>query len=53
MTTDPPIAVRLCAGDTQAIPPSIDHKLTIDAPVVLSIDVLVPDQGELPRRSLA
>ena len=53
MTTDPPIAIRLCAGDTQAIPPSIDHKLTIDRPVMLAIDFLVPDQGALARRSPA
>ena len=53
MTTDPPVAVRLCEGDTHAIPPSVDHKLTIDRPVVMALDFLVRDEVQLAKQSSA
>lgn len=40
MATEPPIAVRLNAGDTQPIPPRVAHRLTVDGPVVLTVDFL-------------
>jgi tellurite resistance-related uncharacterized protein len=40
LETEPPIARRLVAGDRQAIPPSVPHKLTIEGPVELAIDFL-------------
>jgi tellurite resistance-related uncharacterized protein len=43
LETEPPIARRLVAGDRQAIPPSVPHKLTIEGPVELAIDFLSRD----------
>lgn len=43
MSTDPPIEVRLHAGDVQSIPPRVAHHLTLRGPVVLAVDFLVKD----------
>ena len=40
MNTVPPITRRLVAGDSQAVPPSVLHKLTVDGPFELAIDFL-------------
>ncbi len=41
LETDPPIHVQLGAGDTQPIPPSVPHAVTVDGPVLLAVDFLV------------
>jgi tellurite resistance-related uncharacterized protein len=43
METDPPIEVQLDAGAQQPIPPMVPHRLTLDGPVVLTVDFLVRD----------
>jgi tellurite methyltransferase len=42
MDTAPPVDVRLVAGDRQPIPPGVTHHLTVDGPVVIAVDFLVP-----------
>ena len=39
--TNPPIDVRLDAGDEQPIPPGVPHLLRLDGPVQLAVDFLV------------
>jgi tellurite methyltransferase len=39
--TDPPLERRLTAPATQAIPPTVPHRVTVDGPVRLFIDFLV------------
>lgn len=41
MATEPPMSVRLQAGDTRAIPPGVSHALRIDEPVRLAVDFMV------------
>ena len=41
LDTQPATVRRLCAGDEQAIPPLVQHRLEIDAPVTLVVDFLV------------
>jgi len=40
LETEPPLAVRLHAGDRQAIPPGLIHMLSLEGPVRLTVDVL-------------
>jgi len=40
MATQPLTTVRLRAGDTQAIPPEVDHSVHLDGPVRLQVDFL-------------
>ena len=42
MATEPPVDVRLSAGDRQAIPPGVAHHLVVDGPTVVAVDFLVP-----------
>jgi tellurite methyltransferase len=42
--TQPPIAVDLGAGDTQAIPPSVGHAITLVGPVQFCLDFLQPPE---------
>ena len=42
LDTDPPIRVQLAAGDAQPIPPGVPHAVTVDGPVRLAVDFLVP-----------
>jgi tellurite resistance-related uncharacterized protein len=42
MATEPPIDVRLGAGEGQAIPPGVAHHLVIEGPVSVAVDFLVP-----------
>lgn len=46
MATEPPLDVRLAAGDRQPIPPSVPHHLVVEGPVVVAIDFLVRARGE-------
>ncbi len=48
LETDPPIDVRLAAGESQAIPPGVPHAVSVDGPVSLVVDFLVPAPGSLP-----
>ena len=41
MATDPPMELRLEAGDAQAIPPGVAHHLVVEAPAVVAVDFLV------------
>ena len=41
MDTDPAIAVELRAGETQAIPPGVDHAVAVDGPVRFEVEFLV------------
>ena len=45
LETDPPIEVLLAAGDSQAIPPGVPHAVSVDGPVSLVVDFLVPERG--------
>jgi tellurite resistance-related uncharacterized protein len=40
LESEPPMIRRLVAGDSQAVPPSIPHRLSIEGPVELAIDFL-------------
>jgi tellurite methyltransferase len=40
METDPLITRRLVAGDEQAIPPGVAHRLSLEGPVRLTVDFL-------------
>ena len=51
LETDPPIDVRLAAGDSQAIPPGVPHAVSVDGPVSLVVDFLVPEPGLAASRS--
>jgi tellurite methyltransferase len=42
MDSDPPVRVRVGAGGWQPIPPGVRHALTVDGPVRLTVDFLVP-----------
>jgi tellurite resistance-related uncharacterized protein len=42
MGTEPPVDVRLEAGDRQPIPPSVPHALTLEGPVRLAVEFYVP-----------
>ena len=41
MAGDPPLEVRVGAGGSQPIPPGVAHALTLDGPVVLTVEFLV------------
>lgn len=43
MSTDPPLDVRLSAGDVQAIPPTVPHRVTPEGPMEIVIEFLVRD----------
>jgi tellurite resistance-related uncharacterized protein len=45
LETDPPIHAHLAAGDSQPIPPGVPHAVSVDGPVLLAVDFLVPDYG--------
>lgn len=45
LATQPPLDLRLHAGDRQAIPPGVAHHLVIDGPVVVAVDFLVRPTG--------
>jgi tellurite resistance-related uncharacterized protein len=51
MATDPPIEIRLGAGDRQAIPPRVPHHVTLEGPVRLQVDFLVPPRPTDPAGS--
>lgn len=36
--TDPPMTRAMVAGDSQAIPPLVEHELTFDGPFVMAVD---------------
>jgi hypothetical protein len=38
METNPPIRTRLDAGQAQALPAGVPHRLTLDGPVVVAVD---------------
>ncbi len=40
LETEPPTVKRLKPGDSQAIPPGLRHALTLDGPVILTLDFL-------------
>jgi hypothetical protein len=40
LNTVPPISRRLVTGDSQAIPPSVPHQLSVEGPFELAIDFL-------------
>jgi tellurite methyltransferase len=42
MESDPPVRVRVEAGGWLPIPPGVRHALTVDGPVRLTVDFLVP-----------
>ncbi len=42
LDTDPPIRAQLTAGESQAIPPGVPHAVSVDGPVRLAVDFLVP-----------
>lgn len=42
MESEPPVRVRVEAGGRQPIPPGVRHALTVDGPVRLTVDFLVP-----------
>jgi tellurite methyltransferase len=44
MATDPPCDVRLEAPASQPIPPGVPHSVTVDGPVLVAVDFLVPDR---------
>jgi tellurite methyltransferase len=41
MATEPPLELRLNAGDHQAIPPGVTHHLEVEGPAVVAVDFLV------------
>lgn len=49
MATDPPIAVRLVAGEQQAIPPGIAHRVRPDSSMLVAIDFLVRPGADQAR----
>jgi hypothetical protein len=49
MDTDPPIRSELRAGDTQPIPPGVEHALDGRGPVLLEVDFLVPPRSNVDR----
>ncbi len=44
METDPPIRIRLEAGESQPIPPGVPHAVSIEGPVRLVVDFLTRDE---------
>lgn len=40
MATEPPMDLRLTAGDRQPIPPGVPHHLVVDGPVTVAVDFL-------------
>lgn len=42
MATEPPITRQLVAGDCQPLPPGVPHAVSVDGPVRLGVDFLVP-----------
>ena len=46
MATEPPMELRLSAGDHQAIPPGVTHHLVVEGPAVVAVDFLVRPTGE-------
>jgi tellurite methyltransferase len=38
--TDPPILARVGAGGSHPLPPGVDHRLVVDGPVRLAVDLL-------------
>jgi tellurite methyltransferase len=48
MATDPVVTLRLVAGDRQGLPPGVPHALTVEGPIRLDIDFLVPDDPGTP-----
>ena len=42
MATEPPVDVRLKAGDRHPIPPGVPHALTLEGPVRLAVEFYVP-----------
>ena len=45
LATEPPIDVRLSAGDHQPIPPGVPHHLVVDGPAVVAVDFLIRETG--------
>ena len=43
MTTDPPLDIRLSAGDKQAIPPTVVHRVAPEGTMEIVIEFLVRD----------
>ena len=41
LETSPPVERRLGPGDEQPIPPAVPHAVSVDGPVVLTVDFLV------------
>lgn len=46
MAVDPPLLRRLGAGDAQPLPPGVRHSLSVEGPVRLVVNFLVPDHGQ-------
>jgi tellurite methyltransferase len=40
LETSPPIRARLVAGDRQAIPPDVPHRLVVDGHIIVAVDFL-------------
>lgn len=51
LDTEPVIDRVLAAGEHQAIPPLVPHRLHLDGPVVLAVDFLVRDESGASRTS--
>lgn len=45
MQAEPPIERALVAGDRQALPPGVAHRLVLDGPVTVAVDFLVAQPG--------
>ena len=48
MTTDPPLDVRLSAGDEQAIPPTVLHRVAPEGTMEIVIEFLIRDDHMRP-----
>jgi hypothetical protein len=49
IATDPPIDVRLVAGNEHAIPPAVAHRVDPEGPMEIVIEFFVR-AGQTPRR---
>jgi tellurite methyltransferase len=45
MEVDPPLHIRLTAGDRQPIPPGVPHSVELEGPVLLTVEFLKPPRS--------